>query len=115
MAFNELAKFVARTVRYPNAARAKYTTGRVIVGFMFSPTGRITNVTIISSVADGCDEAVTNALLSFRDEKHNLKTGDYKLCVDFDLAGKAFNEPLPAELKKDPTFLNQIVISGYSR
>ena len=52
----EFARFLQKNLRYPRAAEKANIKGRVVVSFVVSATGEISEVHPISSVGFGCDE-----------------------------------------------------------
>ncbi len=49
-------KYLAKNLRYPPIAQENGTTGRVTVSFVVEPNGQITNLKVLGSIGDGCDE-----------------------------------------------------------
>ena len=48
--------FVAKNVQYPQEARDKEISGRVLVGFVVEKDGSITDVKVVKGIGGGCDE-----------------------------------------------------------
>ena len=48
--------FVANNVEYPQEARDKEISGRVMVGFIVEKDGSISDVKVVKSIGGGCDE-----------------------------------------------------------
>jgi TonB family protein len=113
-ALSSLYRHLGTTIRYPRLARENSTTGAVVVSFKLNDDGKIQDVTILQSIKDGCDEEVKNTLLTFNDKNKQIKSGNYKIAVIFRFEG----QPIPtvdASLKKDPNYLNEIVITAMLR
>jgi len=53
---SQFNKFLSKNVRYPAAARENNTQGRVIVQFIVEKDGALSQVKVIRSIGDGCDE-----------------------------------------------------------
>ncbi len=49
-------KLLKKNMKYPSRAQRNHTTGRVFVEFTVGKDGRLTNMKVIKSVGDGCDE-----------------------------------------------------------
>jgi TonB family protein len=54
--FGALAKFLSKNIIYPASAKSRGIDGRVIVQFVVTGNGGITNVKLISGIGGGCDE-----------------------------------------------------------
>ena len=48
--------FVAKNVQYPQEARDKEISGRVLVSFIVEKDGSITEVKVVKGIGGGCDE-----------------------------------------------------------
>ena len=48
--------FVAKNVQYPQEARDKEISGRVLVGFIVEKDGSIADVKVVKGIGGGCDE-----------------------------------------------------------
>ena len=48
--------FVAKNVQYPQEARDKEISGRVLVGFIVEKDGSIGDVKVVKGIGGGCDE-----------------------------------------------------------
>ena len=51
-----MMNFVAKNVVYPQEARDKEISGRVMVGFIVEKDGSISDVKVVKSIGGGCDE-----------------------------------------------------------
>ena len=51
-----MMKFVAENVQYPQEARDKEISGRVLVGFIVEKDGSIAEVKVVKGIGGGCDE-----------------------------------------------------------
>ena len=55
----ELIYFIKKNLNYPKDAILKKIQGKVIVRFMITPTGDVTNIKVLRGIGKGCDrEAV---------------------------------------------------------
>ncbi|MCE2937108.1 MAG: TonB family protein [Cyclobacteriaceae bacterium] len=62
---NGLSKFyeqISRELKYPRQARQRNVEGQVIVQFVVSKTGELTDFTILRSLGAGCDEEAIRVL-----------------------------------------------------
>ena len=48
--------FVAKNVQYPQEARDKEISGRVLVSFIVEKDGSIADVKVVKGIGGGCDE-----------------------------------------------------------
>ena len=48
--------FVAKNVQYPEEAKEKEISGRVMVGFIVEKDGSISDVKVVKGIGGGCDE-----------------------------------------------------------
>lgn len=55
-------KLLKKNMKYPSKAQHNHTTGRVFVEFTVGKDGRLTNMKVIKSVGDGCDEEALRVL-----------------------------------------------------
>jgi protein TonB len=55
-------KLLKKHMKYPSKAQRNHTTGRVFVEFTVGKDGRLTNMKVIKSVGDGCDEEALRVL-----------------------------------------------------
>ena len=51
-----MMKFVAENVQYPQEARDKEISGRVMVGFIVEKDGSVNEVKVVKGIGGGCDE-----------------------------------------------------------
>ena len=51
-----MMKFVAENVQYPEEAKEKEISGRVMVGFIVEKDGSISDVKVAKGIGGGCDE-----------------------------------------------------------
>ena len=51
-----MMKFVAENVQYPQEARDKEISGRVMVGFIVEKDGSVNEVKVMKGIGGGCDE-----------------------------------------------------------
>ena len=51
-----LMNFISRNIRYPVVAMEQNIQGRVIVRFVVSDTGEVTQISVLRGIGGGCDE-----------------------------------------------------------
>lgn len=51
-----MMKFVSENVQYPEEAKEKEISGRVMVGFIVEKDGSISDVKVVKGIGGGCDE-----------------------------------------------------------
>lgn len=66
--------FIRDNLRYPEEAKLKKIEGTVVVQFIVTKEGKITNVTLIRGIGYGCDEEAIRVTQSMPD----WKPGKYK-------------------------------------
>lgn len=54
--YREFRKYLETNQRYPEAAKASKTEGRVTIEFSVEPDGSLSNFTVIRGIGSGCDE-----------------------------------------------------------
>lgn len=69
-----MQKFIRDNLHYPEEARLKKIEGTVVVQFIVTKEGKITNVTLIRGIGYGCDEEAVRVTQSMPD----WKPGKYK-------------------------------------
>jgi protein TonB len=57
-----LLEFIYSKLKYPELARQNEIEGKVVVGFVVSKSGKITNIKIVRDIGGGCGEAVSKIL-----------------------------------------------------
>lgn len=57
-----LLKFLKEHIRYPAAARANSTEGKVVVSFIVDRSGKLTNIKILRGIGNGCEEEALRVL-----------------------------------------------------
>ena len=68
--------FVAKNVVYPQEARDKEISGRVMVGFIVEKDGSISDAKVVKGIGGGCDEEavrVVNAMPKWKPGKQKSK------------------------------------------
>lgn len=55
-------KLLKKHMKYPSRAQRNHTSGRVFVEFTVGKDGKLTNMKVIKSVGDGCDEEALRVL-----------------------------------------------------
>ncbi|TNE78215.1 MAG: energy transducer TonB [Bacteroidetes bacterium] len=53
---DSLFKFISHHIRYPRQARRKGIEGKVIIQFVITETGEVSEAKVVNSVGYGCDE-----------------------------------------------------------
>lgn len=111
--WNNFYAFMARSIKYPSEAQKNNLQGNTQIKFTLQ-NNKVTNVSSVLNLGDGCDEEVMKAILSYR-KFENLPNGKYTLKVGFTLSGNK------APLKNKETIklaiyqkLSDINIIGYS-
>jgi hypothetical protein len=114
--FAPLYRYMASNIRFPKTARENGTTGTVIISFRLTDQGTVDSVVALKKITRGydCLTEVTRVITGFKDANKQLKGGTYKMAVTFKLQGVDTPEPIDPLLKKEPNFLNEIVVSAYS-
>ncbi len=69
-----MQKFIRDNLRYPEEARLKKIEGTVVVQFLITKEGKLTNVNITRGIGYGCDEEAVRVTQSMPD----WKPGKYK-------------------------------------
>ncbi len=72
-----MMKFVSENVQYPEEAKEKEISGRVLVGFIVEKDGSVNEVKIIRGIGGGCDEEavrVVKAMPKWKPGKQDGKT-----------------------------------------
>ncbi|QKZ15398.1 energy transducer TonB [Spirosoma sp. KUDC1026] len=62
-----LNTYLMQNLRYPAAAQRAGIQGKVIVGFVVTSTGKITDVQVTQSVGGGCDEEAVRVIKGMPD------------------------------------------------
>ncbi len=69
-----LFKYIAENIKYPAIAKENGTQGKVVLSFLISKTGQISNVQVLRGVGGGCDQEairVVNNMPDWSPGKHN--------------------------------------------
>ena len=72
-----MMKFVSENVQYPEEAKEKEISGRVLVGFIVEKDGSVNEVKIVQGIGGGCDEEavrVVKAMPKWKPGKQDGKT-----------------------------------------
>lgn len=72
-----MMKFVSENVQYPEEAKEKEISGRVMVGFIVEKDGSISDVKVVKGIGGGCDEEavrVVKAMPKWKPGKQDGKT-----------------------------------------
>jgi protein TonB len=89
---NELRKFLALNLRYPNDAINNNIEGEVIVSFKIDEEGKVSDVTSLKSLGYGCDEEAIRVVMRMP-HWEPAKKGGKKIAV-------MYNLPIVFELPK---------------
>lgn len=86
----KLYKFLHANIRYPAAAKEYYVHGKVIISFIVSRSGKISDAKILKGIGSGCDEEalrVVNEMPEWIPGKRNGRPVNvsYYLPVEFSL------------------------------
>lgn len=81
-------EYVYKNLEYPKKAKRKKTTGKVIASFVIEKDGTISNIIILKSLPDSCDEAVINVIKRMPKWRPAMQNGKlarftYELPVEF--------------------------------
>ena len=110
-AFTDFFKYIAATIKYPEAAARKRIQGNTIVNFTIK-NGRVIDIITQAELGSGCEQEVENSILRF--SSNIPQDGKYSLKVAFKLenANSEFkNEGLTA---LDPYHeLQTITVNGF--
>jgi len=81
-------KFLVKNVHYPDAARNNNTSGRVIVQFVVERDGSLSDIKVVRSLGDGCDEEALRVMKLSPRWKPGIQNGNpvrviYSIPVNF--------------------------------
>lgn len=79
-------RFMAKTIKYPSEAHQNNLQGNTQIKFTLQ-NNKVTQISSVVDLGDGCDEEVMKAILSYRSFK-NIPNGKYTLAVGFRLADR---------------------------
>ena len=68
--------FVAKNVQYPQEARDKEISGRVLVGFIVEKDGSIADVKVVKGIGGGCDEEAVRVVKAMPNWKPGMDKGN---------------------------------------
>ncbi|MBD1394918.1 energy transducer TonB [Mucilaginibacter glaciei] len=113
-AYVALYNYMARAVRYPQAAFAYQVTGNVILSYLLDANHKITNIKVLNGIGSGCDEETIRAMKSFTGVVTKTP-GQYYMTTIFALQGytKKF-EPI-GDIRFKPNYAGTIIIMGYPK
>lgn len=88
-----MLKYVGRNVKYPAKAAAENITGRVVVQFVVTKTGSITDVKVVKSVREDLDEAAMQVVRDMPNWKPGVQNKKpvnvfFNLPINFTLSDK---------------------------
>ncbi|GGE63234.1 outer membrane transport energization protein TonB [Pedobacter psychrotolerans] len=81
--WNGFYRFLARTIKYPSEAHQNNLQGNAQIKFTLQ-NNKVTQISSVVDLGDGCNEEVMKAILSYRSFK-NVPNGKYTLAVGFRL------------------------------
>jgi len=113
----ELRNFLTRNIRYPMIAVEQKIQGTVIIRFMIDEIGKVSDVTVISSIHPSLDKEAVRIVSSMPDwipgkQNHEPISVYYTLPVRFRLQDVPFLQ-FKGSKKEDPNNLDEIVVIGY--
>lgn len=87
---DELMKFVAGNVKYPEEAKDKNIEGRVFVSFVIEKDGSVNEVKVLRGIGGGCDEEAVRVISSLPKWKPGMHKGEpvrvsYQMPINFKL------------------------------
>ena len=68
--------FVAKNVQYPQEAKDKEISGRVLVSFVIEKDGSITDVKVVKGIGGGCDEEAVRVVKAMPKWKPGMDKGN---------------------------------------
>lgn len=83
---NELLKFIADNIEYPEIAKRAGVSGKVMVRFIVEKNGDISDIEVIKGIGAGCDEEavrVCRMMPNWAPGKQNLKPVRVKIVIPF--------------------------------
>jgi protein TonB len=88
---DQFYRFLAKTVRYPAAARENNTQGKVIVTMVVERDGSLSQVKVARGIGDGCDEEAVRVVKLSSPWKPGMQNGRvvrvaYSVPISFTLA-----------------------------
>ena len=70
-----MMKFVSENVQYPEEAKEKGISGRVMVGFIVEKDGSISDVKVVKGIGGGCDEEAVRVVKAMSKWKPGKEKG----------------------------------------
>ena len=70
-----MMKFVAENVQYPEEAKEKEISGRVLVGFIVEKDGSISETEVVKGIGGGCDEEAVRVVKAMPKWKPGMDKG----------------------------------------
>jgi len=86
-------KYLGKTIRYPAVARENNTQGRVVVQFVCERDGSLTDIKVVRSIGDGCDEEAIRVVKNSPKWKPGIQNGRpvrvmYSVPINFTLSSE---------------------------
>ncbi len=72
---DEMFKFLSNNIRYPVIAQENGVTGMVILTFVVSKTGKISDIQVVRGIGSGCDEEAIRVVKKMPDWKPGRQGG----------------------------------------
>lgn len=84
-------RYLQKNIRYPAVARENGTQGKVILSFICERDGSLTDIKVVRSIGDGCDEEATRVIKASPHWKPGIQNGRpvrvaYSVPVSFTLS-----------------------------
>lgn len=114
----EMMKYLAANIKYPKEAEEKNITGRVIVSFVVTATGDITNVNIVKPVHPSLDAEALRIVSGMPKWTPGMQSGKpvnvkFTLPVIFRFSDAGNGKVPAADEKTDGAQLEDIAVIGY--
>ena len=118
-----LMKYISENVKYPQEAKDKNISGRVVLGFVIEKDGSVNEVKVLRGIGGGCDDEAVRVIKTMPKWKPGRQKGEpvrvfYQIPINFKLddgqsqtsLGKAnFSKVSKDDMKPDKNGVYQIV------
>ncbi len=86
-----MANFIAKSLKYPDAAKKARVSGHVFISFTVDKEGAISDISILKGIGFGCDQEAVRVVSSFPKWKPGSQRGravdvKYNLSINFQIA-----------------------------
>ena len=78
-----LGEYLGQNIRYPDSARMNNITGRVIIQFVVTEDGSITDCNVLRGIGGGCDEEALRVIKNMPRWKPGIAKGGKKVKVQY--------------------------------